>query len=135
MDSELALKFATATLEDVEMNPAAFGAPTFAEFAANPDKYRGRTDELFSEMDQGSLMLLDVKRQEYEVRFDGGLRTYEAKSLEMAERILKDEGYALNQIVYKPDLRKIDAGKCSILIVIEPKEGVKPNVILPGDAK
>lgn len=129
MDTKNYETFQSATIDDVYADPKKFGAPTFEEFKANPDKWRGKTDEIFDQIDAGSKKLMDLKRMEFVVEFDHGARSYKASSLEMAERILKDEGYKVSQCEYKPDLARSHDGRYYARVIIAPRADQKPGII------
>jgi hypothetical protein len=63
------------------------GCPTFQQFAANPDRYRARADEIFESADKGSVLLKNsIERHIYYFEH------YRVEKLEHVERIISDEG-------------------------------------------
>jgi hypothetical protein len=88
---------AGSSLEDSELmrNPNKFGVPTFEEFCRNPEKFTGRWDQKFQEVDRGSQWLGKVAtRHIYEVE---GTR---CRSLEEVERVAKEKGIDLQSREY-----------------------------------
>lgn len=99
------------TVRDIANNPRKYGAPTFAEYVANPDKYRSfgsNPQNILSSVDKGSVLLRDVKRQIYYVN------EYRCDSLEQAERIANDMGHTLGEFNPQPEMRQTTDGKYEI---------------------
>lgn len=116
------------TLEDLYEDPKRFGMPTFEEFRKDPEKYKGRHDELLALADASSTVkeLRDkIQTQTYKcMGFDCG------KSLEKVERIVKEEGYTMTQMDMVPRIYPEAGGK----IRIETEFVVKPGVQKTVDA-
>jgi bacterioferritin-associated ferredoxin len=101
------------TLQDALRDPAKFGAPTFKEFCANPEKYRkigGMGHVLNALSDQPGMSQIGhlLKDMTYVVMgHDCG------KSLEKAEQVLQNEVAAefLADVIMKPELIEASAGK------------------------
>lgn len=63
------------------------GMPSFQEFAANPDRWRGRTDEIFESAQNGSVLLKHmIEKHIYYFEH------FRVEKLEHVERIISDEG-------------------------------------------
>lgn len=107
LDKIAEVKDVSEILED----PHKYGMPTFEEFARNSEKYLGRDDDAFSQVDAGSRNLdRHVKRHVYEIE------GYRCKSLEEVERVARSQGIALKELEYEPELIPLGGGKCDILI-------------------
>lgn len=74
------------------------GFPPFDEFKKNPDKWRRRGDELFQSADESSItfrkLIKDTKYYWKDVM--------ECKSLEVVERVARDEGFSIDQLEMSP---------------------------------
>jgi hypothetical protein len=70
------------------------GFPSFQEFAANPEKYKGRADELFQCAEEGSSVLKNsIEKHCYYLETALGSNVfYRVDKLETLERIVSDEG-------------------------------------------
>lgn len=80
---------------DLFINPNKYGVPTFEEFQKNPERFRGRWDDKFAQVDAGSRMLdRVVKKHVYEVE---GVR---CRSLEECERVAAEMGIDLKSREY-----------------------------------
>lgn len=103
-----------ASVEDTQKifeNPNYYGLPTFEEFSKNHEKYMGRDDDAFGQVDQGSKQLnKHVQRHVYEIE------GYRCKSLEEVERVAASQGIRVNELDYKPQLMPLGGGKCDILV-------------------
>jgi len=85
------------SLEESELasNPNKFGVPTFEQFCQNPERFTGRWDDKFSQVDVGSHYLGKVaKKYIFEVE---GVR---CKSLEDCERVAIEKGIDLKSKEY-----------------------------------
>lgn len=104
--------FAESTdVEEVFENPHKFGMPTFEEFAKNSEKYLGREDDAFAQIDQGSKNLdRHVQRHIYEIE------GYRCKSLEEVEKVARSQGISLGALDYQPQVMPLGGGKCDILV-------------------
>lgn len=109
--------FVDATIDDVLADPAKFGAPSFDDFKKNREKYKGRDDDQLASADKGSTALnRHVRKHYYELN---GHRTTKIEEL---ERIARNEGYTLKELVFKPELIPLGEGeKCDIVIRFESK--------------
>ncbi len=108
MDSE---KFIGSSIEDLIRNPSAFGAPTFEEFSRNREKWVGREDDKFSNVDRGSQILGKVaKKHVYEIE---GFR---CKTLEEVERVARQQGIPIKDLEYRAQLIPLGGGTADILI-------------------
>lgn len=107
------------TVEDVLENPTRFGMPTFEEFQKNPDKYKGRADEILESADKSTTVkqFRDlIERQTYSAfGFDCGT------SLEKVERVILGEGYVLTDMQMVPRVSPEIGGKVRINIDFVPK--------------
>ncbi len=112
-------KHLTATLDDIVSDPHKYGAPTFAEFAKNPDKWRSSNSNMLDSVDAGSILLRQIlNKQIYEI--DG----YRCNSLEEVERVAKDQGIDLNNIVCRPEVVPVGGGRCDILVKFTSRKSV-----------
>jgi hypothetical protein len=92
-------KFRTAQVEDLLANPHKFGAPSFEEFARNPDKWRARKDHWFEAVDKGSQMIGSVvSKQKY---FVEGVP---CATLEKCEQHAKDLGLSIEDLEPRPQM-------------------------------
>lgn len=116
------------TLEDLYEDPKRFGMPTFEEFRKDPEKYKGRHDEL--------LALADASTTVKDLRDKLETQTYKClgydcgKSLEKVERIAKEEGYRIDQMDMVPRIYQESNGKIKIVTEFV----LKPGVIKTVDA-
>ena len=103
------------TIEDLMVDPKSFGAPTFEEFAKNPDKWRLAKERIFDQVDVGSLGPLKnfIAKQTYEIA------GYKCSSLEEVERVAKNEGYDIRFLEIAPQIVKEGADKYSIHVVFQ----------------
>lgn len=117
--------FHDAQMEDLQTDPHRFGAPTFEEFCRNREKFMGRGDDIFTQVQNGSqVMRKMIKRQYYEIR------GYKCNSLEEVERVAQNEGIALKDLSMRPELRQSYAeGKYDI--VVEFVERRKSKILGP----
>lgn len=105
------------TMDDLMAEPESYGLPTFDQFVKNSEKYLGRDDDRFMEVDRGSKNLdRHVQRHVYEIE------GYRCKSLEEVERIAAQQGIALRELDYRPQVIPTGAGKCDLLIRFVSKE-------------
>lgn len=104
-----ALKF---TLEDIAKRPKAYQQalgiyiPTFAEFAANPEKFKGRKDEILECVQNGPDVLRNVTGKMYYY-----VGKHKVESLEKAEQVATDLGWDIATMEFKVNLEKGTAGK------------------------
>jgi hypothetical protein len=90
--------------------------PSFEEFKRNPEKWLGRDDDMFSEIDRGSTLISAyVEKQKYE--FMG----YRCNSLEEVERVASNMGYQKKDLTYVVETRPNTGYKCDLLFRIMPK--------------
>lgn len=100
-------------ISDIIRDPKYFGMPTFDEFAANPDKYRKRSDEMLTAMDNSSQTELRQQLKSDKYEFEG----YTVDSIEKLERILNDEGLTDDTVNWSPQVHWLadGSGKCEIV--------------------
>lgn len=105
--------FESATIEDVYENPAKFGAPTFAEYLRDREKYEVRKDHLLAIADNGS-KLEGLKAQIGKVRWEiDGIRM---DNPEQIENYCKNEGLDLkSDIDIRPFLIEGTSGKIDLV--------------------
>lgn len=97
--------------DEIMANPEAFGMPTFAEFAKNPEKWLGRDDDKLAWADAGSRALeKHVQRHIYEIE------GYRCKTIEEVEKIASSQGIPLRELDYRPSVVPTGGGKCDILV-------------------
>lgn len=111
-------KFKDAAFEDLVQNPNKFGLPTFEEFKNNREKWLGKRDDSFDQVDKGSKNLSRmVKKQKYEI---AGRK---CKSLEEVERVAHCElGIDIDKLDYRPELIPQGGGTCDVLVKFVSKE-------------
>jgi len=103
------------TMADIFENPKAYQqatgieVPTFDEYAKNPEKYKGRKDEIFVSAENGPQLLRKVTRRAYYY-----VGKYKVDSLEKAEKVAKDMGWNLSEMEYKPNLENVGGGKFDV---------------------
>jgi hypothetical protein len=110
-------------LQDILATPERFGAPTFEEFAKNPEKYLGRDDELLITASEGAHKLKEsnlIGKHHYKIF------GYSAKSEDHVWSIMKNEGYTPRDFEIKPELVKTLAGQYDIHVEFVLKKEV-PN--------
>ena len=110
-----------ATFEDIQANPEKYGAPTFEQFKANRDKWLGRWDDKFAEVDRGSQMA-GLGRMIKKYKFEVGGR--QCKSLEECERIATEMGIDLRskEYDYKAEIIPQGGGTCDVLVKFMSKD-------------
>lgn len=118
MDSS---KFMEASIEDLIRNPGKYGAPTFQEFCANPDKYRKNKEAMISSADAGSRNISGIKKHLYYV--DG----YKCSTPEEAQQAMKNMGLSEDDLKLSVELE--DMGNHEIRAHVHFKR--KSNLILP----
>jgi len=110
----------TTELSDIERNPSDYGMPTLTEFERNPEKWLGRKDELFGQIETGSHLFRKsnlVRRHKYEIF---GYRT---TKLEEVERICLNNGYHLDDLALSPEIIPLGGGQCDFLVRLVLKQG------------
>jgi len=114
------------SIEDLQNNPSAYGAPTFEEFKRSPEKYLGREDENLSAVDKGSAIFKDsnmVRRHVYEIE------GHRCKSLEQVTRIAAEQGIPIRELDYRPEVIPLGGGQCEILVkFISRMEKIKRDI-------
>ena len=106
------LKF---TLADIFKNPKAYQnalgipVPTFDEFSKNPEKYKGRRDEILEAAQNGPELLRKVTRRLYYY-----VGKYKVDSIEKAEQVANDLGWDLTKLEMKPNLENVGDGKYDV---------------------
>lgn len=114
------------TLDDIFKNPKAYSAatgidvPTFDEYAKNPEKYKGRKDEILVSAEDGPKLLRKVTGKTYYY-----VGKYKVDSLEKAEQVAKDMGWDLAEMEYKPNLEKGSGGKFDVHVHFVLRDNVK----------
>jgi hypothetical protein len=112
-------KAAPASVEDLFSNPHAFGFPTFAEFAKEPDKYRYTLNERLGHIDKSVHNFRElVQKHRYR------LGSWCVDTLEEIERIAKSEGVDLMRCKLAPVVERHAGGKVDIEIEFVPDTGV-----------
>jgi hypothetical protein len=92
-------------------DPTAFGLPTIEEFIKNQDKWVGRDDDGFSQVDKGGdLINKYTQRHRYEIE------GYSCKTLEEVEKVARSQGINIKDLDYRPQVMPQGAGKCDLLI-------------------
>ncbi len=99
------------------------GFPTYAEFCKNPDKWRKNPDALLESADGSTHVFRNlVKRQRYQWK-DNPKAIY--KTLEEMQRLMADEGYRQEDLVFLPFVRPLDGssktGAMEIVLQFWPK--------------
>lgn len=112
------------TVQDIFNNPADYGAPSFAEFKRNPDKFRKGKEHLFAQGDKGSKILGKVI-QKHIYYMDG----VKCENLEHAQRIMGDMGIDPDTLEMRIGLEDIGQQKAIAHVHYRPKR----NIILPED--
>jgi len=101
----------TESLEEVMDRPERYGLPTFDEYRKNEEKYIGRDDDSFREVDRGSDNLRRVvQRHIYEIE------GYRCKTLEEVEKVALNQGIPLRELDYRPEMVQAGAGKYDIIV-------------------
>jgi len=111
-------KFTDATVQDILRDPAKYGVPTLAEFMANPEKWRGKSEQWFEAIDKGSSNLArKIKKQYYT------LKGYRVDSLEALERLAGNMGYDYTKLVPQPQVRDLGGQWCDLeVVMVDPAE-------------
>lgn len=104
-------------LAEILESPTKFGLPTFDEFARNPEKYREAADELFKSADHGSDNIRKMVTKH--IYFVEGI---ECKTLEMAERVIKEEGLKMSDMEMYPTIVPDVGLKCQIKVEFKRKK-------------
>lgn len=99
---------------------------TFKEFAANPDKYKKKKDQVFAAIDEGRSGLPNVKRHAYKVQTPSGMIYECGKSIEKVQYIAEQEGLRVDQLDFKPELRKDVGGDFYLEILFIVKANGRP---------
>lgn len=79
------------------------GWPSFEEWKKNPEKYRQAKENMFAQVDQGSSLLKNLKRQKYYFKTIAGNK-YECQSLNKVAEIAEQEGLQLSELSCHPEL-------------------------------
>lgn len=103
-------RFKEVKIEDIIADPNKFGAPTFEQFCKNPERFRGRPDDILSSADRGSSIISSVQKQIYEIE---GVR---CKTLEEVERVAGDMGISLKELDYRAELIPLPGQNSEILV-------------------
>ena len=107
--------------EDLIINPARFGAPTFEEFIRNPDRYRNDSELIFSTADEGSRLLKKMtETQYYYYNWQ-----YKTKKLEEIHKIILNEGYTLDDMDVEP---QVQDGKMQGKIIVHVNYVLKKDI-------
>lgn len=112
------------TVQDIFNNPKEYGAPTFAEFKRNPDKYRKSKEHLFAQGDAGSKILGKVI-QKHIYYMDG----VKCNNVEHAQRVMQDMGIDPDSLEMRIGLENIGGHKAIAHVHYRPKR----QIILPED--
>lgn len=113
--------FENATIEDIQANPSKYGAPTFAEFRANPDRYRKKREHAYVQIDQGATGKLTywISTQKYFVEVDG--KRFETKSLEKAQEVAHNEGITEDRLEWISELIPVSGTKAEVHVTLKRK--------------
>jgi len=104
-------KFHGISTDDIAQNPHKYGAPTFEEFKRNREKYIGRWDDGFSQIERGpDRFRKDLRKIHYEIE---GVR---CKTLEEVEKRAAEMGINLNTEKYQPEMIPQGGGKYELLV-------------------
>lgn len=96
---------------DIIKDPKKYGAPTFEEYCADPEKWRGRADEVFSTIDNQKSILRD-RFNKIIYKING----YECKTIEKVQSVAMDMGIEMHELDYKIQLIPQGGGECDVLI-------------------
>lgn len=105
-------------MEDLLNNPKAYGLPTFEEFSKNPERWRKAAEDIFSQVDIGSVLGLKNRVANHTYEVSG----YKCKTLEECERIALNEGWDLKQLEVCPEIIPLGGDKCEIHVVFKQKK-------------
>ena len=109
-------RFKEVKIEDLMADPNKFGAPTFEQFCKNPERFRGRADDILSSVDRGSSIIGSVQKQVYEIE---GVR---CSTLEAVEKVAADMGIPLKELDYRAELIPLPGQKSEILVKFVSKQ-------------
>ena len=110
------------TLENILANPAAFGLPTFHEFAKDPDAYSDSKNDRLGRVDRSSVIFKNlIEKQVYKIA------GFEVKTLEEVDRIAREENIDLLQCKLVPEVAPTVAGKCNVVLEFKPKSQIVDN--------
>lgn len=114
--------FKEVTIEDIEADPHKFGAPSFEEFCADPDRYRMRKDHLLAISDNGP-QLEGLKKRLGKRRWE--MDGYEFRCLEHVQNYCNSEGLDIeHDIEIQPYLREGSGGKIDLITKFVRTQGV-----------
>jgi hypothetical protein len=120
----------TSDLEDITQNPHKYGAPTFEEFARQPQKYVRAMEQVMIAPDRGSSAIGHlVKTQKYFFR-DGKGKIYDCKTLDAVHKVADSEGVHFTQLDYDPQVVPTGDGRCEIHVTFFRKPLV-PGLMIP----
>ena len=101
-----------SNIADLVRDPTSYGAPTFAEFKRDKEKYLGKRDDGFDQVDKGSGRLGKIAKK-YKYEIEGR----QCKTLEEVEKIAHCElGIDIDALEYRPELIPLGGGKCDVLV-------------------
>lgn len=113
------IDWSKVTIEDLQADPAKYGAPTFVQFCANKGKYLGRYDDAITAIGDGPTKFRkDLNKIRYQIHY------VDIKESEV-ERALSDYGYSLADIDLenqkstlkkKMDMIPLGGGKYDIVV-------------------
>jgi hypothetical protein len=114
----------TARLREIDFqkvvdDPKSFGAPTFEEFAKNPNKWLPRDEEVFDSIDNGPT---DSSLRQYIDKFVYEIEGYQCHSIEEAYRVAKEQGIPLKSLDYRVQILPETSYKGKFLVKIAPKQ-------------
>lgn len=115
--------FLNATLEEITLDPAKFGAPTFDEFVRNRERYIGRQDDLAIQVDKGSFMF--KKDIDYRYYIEG----YRCDSLESVESTANSMGLNWGQMEISPEWREGISGRTEMHVHFHKKREESTDAI------
>lgn len=93
------------SMDEIMNDPHKFGAPTFEEYKKNPAKWRARTDNAFAQIADNKQNLRNVREYRYKIQLPSGT-VYNCQSLEKVEAIAIQEGFRVEQLKVKPEVRQ-----------------------------
>lgn len=106
------------SINDLYEDPKAYGIPTFEEFSRDPEKWLGKSTEVFDTAEIGFLgrERKNVRRHKFEIE------GYRCATLEEVEKVALSQGIPLRELDYRPQMIPLGGGKCDILVKFVSKE-------------
>jgi hypothetical protein len=103
------------TIDDLLQDPKSFGAPTFEEYAKNPERWRKAADDIFAQVDLGSVLGLNKVVEKYRFK----ILNYKCDTLEEVEKVCKNEGWDIRKLEIHPEIVPLGGGKCDIEVTFK----------------